>query len=144
MRIWKGIEREGFDKGIMTLFVESTVLTNEQLQRVKQCAAEHIINRIYFGAGKQNIVSMSKWADMFRGFKVVVETTYPCLHYLADAEMFNQIIVRMEVSSKISSKIAPKIETEREVLVYGLAIKNSISAVESGIYTDTDTIIYEE
>ena len=55
MKVWKGIEKEGDYKGLMTLFVASSTVTPKQLQLLLE---KHLnIQQIYFGAGECSTIN---------------------------------------------------------------------------------------
>lgn len=50
LKVWKGPELEGFDKGIVTLFVASNTVIDETI--IIQQLINYDIHRIYLGAGR--------------------------------------------------------------------------------------------
>lgn len=145
MRIWKGQEREGRDTGEMTLFVESEHVTTHVLEKARTLARENGISRIYLGAGKTDILSLCSWADTLRGFRVIVETTAQNLDKLVERGNFIAVILRTEVGGMESvANIFPKIETANSVAIYYNSTSNSTADVNCGLYTETDTLLYEE
>lgn len=60
MRIWIGKEVEGKHIGKLTLFVETTMLAEENLKTVKLYAEMNKVEAIYFGAGRKDVTYLQQ------------------------------------------------------------------------------------
>jgi len=142
MRLWAGIEREGAQTGVKTLFVESNRVGRADLTIIRSEAKKRNISRIYFGAGKIDVKFISKdWVKVFKGFEVVVETTLQSLCYLHFRSEFKSIILRNDILLSNYKNIVPKIDNGKQVTLYYDGVTNDISSVKDGMYKDTDEII---
>lgn len=139
MRLWEGIEKEGAQIGIKTLFVESKRITYDKLLLIRDVAKKRSISRIYLGAGKVDIIYLyKKWYEILKKIEVVVETTSPHIRYLSSLDAFSSVVVRIDIDVKEYSNIIPKIDNKKVVTLYYNGVENSISTVKNGMYTDTD------
>ena len=142
MRMWIGKEREGKKKGVKTLFVEATLLDTLTLKKVCSVATKHSISRIYIGAGKVDVIGLSKdWFNILQGFDVAVETTAKNVSKLCHTEKFGEIIIRTDLSLKSLANVTPKIDNGEKVRMYYGHEENSISSVKDGYYTDSDVLV---
>ena len=142
MRMWIGIEREGKKKGVRTLFVETIWLDELTLKEVRNVAKEHVIIRIYIGAGKVDVKGLSKdWVNILQGFDVAVETTAKNVDKLRHTEKFSEIIIRTELSLTLLDNVTPKIDNGEKVRMYYGHEENSISSVKDGYYSDSDVLV---
>ena len=142
MRMWIGIEREGKKKGVRTLFVETIWLDELTLKEVRNVAKEHVISRIYIGAGKVDVKGLSKdWVNILQGFDVAVETTAKNVDKLRHTEKFSEIIIRTELSLTLLDNVTPKIDNGEKVRMYYGHEENSISSVKDGYYSDSDVLV---
>lgn len=57
LKIWKGPELEGFDKGVITLFVASDSIIDENIVIKELCS--HNIQRVYLGAGRTQFIGFN-------------------------------------------------------------------------------------
>ena len=141
MRIWEGIEKEGAQKGVMTLFVESKRITCAKLTLICRIAKKRNISRIYLGAGKVNVTYMYKrWHKVLGNYDVVIETAPRYLSKLPQHERFYNIVLRNDITISYKN-IIPKIDNGKSVALYYGAVENSLKTLKDGIYTDSDTII---
>lgn len=142
MRMWIGKEREGKKKGAETLFVASMWLDADSLRKVCSVAKEHSISRIYIGAGKVDVVELSKeWVNILQGFQVVAETTAENVRSLCFTEKFDEIIIRTDLSLTSLKNVTSKIDNGEKVFMYYEYVENSLSTVKNGYYTDTDILV---
>lgn len=142
MRLWSGIEREGTQTGVKTLFVESAHVLATDLLKIKDVAIKCNISRIYLGAGKTDVLALcAEWPEILNGFDVIVETSCTSIQHLAQVEKFENVILRNDISLKDYSSVVPKIDNGESVTLYYGAVTNSLATLRDGIYTDSDTII---
>lgn len=142
MRAWVGIEREGAQKGVKTLFIESNRISRTDLPLIRSAARQRSISRIYLGAGKIDVKFISKdWVKKFKDFEVVVETTARNLNFLHFREQFSAIVLRTDIEMSNYKNVVPKIDNGEKVTLYYHGVMNSINTVTDGMYADTDKII---
>ena len=141
MRIWKGKEREGSCIK-ETLFIESRVLSNNDLKTIVEIAKREGINRLYFGAGGVNVIAAEGgYRNLWKDFEVVVETSDPLL---LCAALFKKakIILRLPVSDA-QQNIIFKLDDGHQVKIFEEAIVTNIDEIKDGLYK-TDTLLYEK
>ena len=142
MRAWVGLEREGREKGVNTLFVESDCVLASDLYKIQDAAKKRGINRIYLGAGKRNVIYICKeWPIICGSMKVVIETTPNFLRNLTHIKKFKNVILRYDIQLKDFSNIVPKIDNGSTVAMYYDKEENLLDTLKDGIYTDSDQII---
>lgn len=139
MRIWKGAEMEGRDKGKITLFVESFIINKRVINIIKYYANKEKINRIYLGAGKVDVWQVFD-LNLLQGFEIIMEISAKNFHRLTDREMYSQIIVRVDCNEN-DKNLRLKTDNGKEVQIYRSGIKNAIQDVVDGKYLN-DTILY--
>lgn len=152
MRIWKGLEMEGKDKGVMTLFVSSPVIGYEEMCLVKKYITDDI-KVVYFGAGYSNTNYFTDSAIQIvenikntRKIKYVLETNnaqsldYKIIEYL------DNVIVRNKYCGKIDvSKIICKVEANNTVYIYpGIdsAYVTNLDNLKNGQFVGTDVELF--
>lgn len=147
IRIWKGIEREGLEKGVQTLFVEAPRLVAPFAQIISNIAEREGIQRIYCGAGKMDVeyIAPSFFLNLSPKIKkVVFETTERNLDVLLDFQQYiSCTILRYEMPTGVTAQILPKFEFLDKVAIFAEATYNSISSVKDGLYADSDTLLWQ-
>ena len=142
MRIWKGIEKEGAAQGEQTIFIESKYLYFFQVETIKEQAKD--CRRLYFGAGKKDILGISKgFFNKFQDYQIIIETTPLNLPVIYNEIQNADIIIRIE-TRRNNNRLIPKIEYKNEsVRIYQSYIENDIKEVLDGQYND-DIMLWEE
>ena len=141
MKIWKGAEMEGRDKGIITLFVEATALSLEQLETIKEIARQEQISRIYLGAGKVDTLVIDN-LDILNGCNIIIEVSFDNYNKIKDKELYNEIIVRFDLDADLN-KLRLKADNGKDVIIYYNGVKNTLNGVLDGLYAK-DIMIYEQ
>lgn len=144
MKIWKGPEREGKDIGKDTIFVESSVLDFCVINKVKEIAKKEKISRIYFGAGRVDILKIE--AQCLNGLNnayLIAESSYNNLSILLSEIRFNERIARLDLNAQDKAKnIKAKIDYGDKVSFFVDSIETNLKTLKKGLYTDTDTLLY--
>lgn len=139
MRCWVGMEREGSSTE-RTLFVESKELC--QPDTILTLAKKYDVQRIYFGAGKVDVVKVTpQFFQNFTQYKVILETSLPNL-----APFFDEIVyvLRIDLDTKWKKEcILPKFDFEGCVRVFESCTENSSEEVKEGMYKN-DVLVWEE
>lgn len=142
MRVWEGIEREGAQTGVKTLFVESARILMLDLHKIRNVAKKRGISRIYIGAGKLDVIQLEEtWNEVLIDYDVVIETTPQNLDNIVSIDKFQSVVLRNDISLNDYSNVVPKIDNGKSVTLFYNGIKNTIDTVQDGLYTDTDKII---
>lgn len=146
MRIWKGKEMEGRESGRDTLFIESRALGTRQLVKTQEFIESEGIRRLYFGAGKVDVLGVSDgFFEYFinEGCEVIVETSYKCplLDYFFAVEPLS-VIVRTDTQKR--ERIAFKTDNGREAIIYYPDTVTPLNAVVDGKYEQIDTMLWED
>ena len=148
MRLWVGEEREGREKGVETLFVESVALYEHDLYLIKDVAKERSISRIYLGAGKVDLQSIcDEWENVLSGFSVVVECSwlYAASKPSRLVRLINKgakVVVRKETTlpSDLLERCDIKIENATSLYVYTEKEKTNLSDLYDALYSNDKLI----
>jgi hypothetical protein len=140
-RVWKGPELEGFDKGIITLFVASDNIINESII-INQLELNNI-QRVYLGAGRTPFPGFNNTRTFIdycsnNSIKVIIEVDGIKSLLQAETDIIKEDIVvpiytfRVQGSNNIvKDNSLFKYDDYNQVIVF----KNSQSS-----YTDLDTL----
>ena len=137
MRIWEGIEKEGKDQGIKTLFIECARILRKDLIVIKSIAKKRNIQRIYFGAGKVDVRYLYKgWVSILQEFIVILETTPQSLRNINTLHKFKSVVIRNDIQLNTIDNIIPKIDNGEQVAMYYNRVENNINTVKNGMYEE--------
>lgn len=149
IKIWKGPEMEGPNKGIVTLFVMTRKITYKYFNTIQAFIKKHNIKRVYFGAGKldvyQDISGIVKFIKS-EGVKVVIEVSYK--HFIKnryDYSQFDEVILRCDFEHKHLDNLLPKYEQGNTVIMFSndKHITN-LDTLSNNIYEGVDEILYNK
>ena len=142
MRLWVGKEREGKKNGVQTLFVCGAVITTHDAAKVIVGGLMHATKRLYFGAGKVDLEQVPcELLQLMRnsGTEVVVEVSAANASQVPCAELFDEIIVRVDANINTkASNVTLKLDNGREVRMYDQGYTENIIDVQNGMYVGTD------
>jgi hypothetical protein len=149
LKIWKGPELEGFDKGVITLFVASDSIIDESIVIKELCS--HNIQRVYLGAGRTQFIgfnNINNFINYCISNKISIVIEVDLLNELSEAEneiiTFNNVITIFTVRKKLKPNYMFKFDNYNDVFV----IKNtSVSSTNlndlNGMLFDKDIILVD-
>lgn len=147
-RIWCGPEKEGFEKGVLTAFIEAEHISDTDLDLIAKIAKEAHITRLYFGANERDLLSAPKnFAKKLFGFDFLIETSLNGLFTaLKVAKKGERIILRqwIELPTEQMLGIQFKIRNESDILVFKDWAHTSTAEIKDGIYITEDKLLYED
>lgn len=144
MRIWIGEEQEGPEKGLSTMFVEARFLTRRKGRRVARYMEAYNPSRLYLGAGKKDVVFVSKdFLSCVYGPQIIMETSRPTPALLRRLGRSVQVVARLDLPAWAQAyNIDPKIDYQNAVRIYTHFTQNSTQGVTDGMYKN-DKLIWE-
>ena len=147
MRIWKGIEREGKSKGILTLFIEASILCQDDIEKIDTIASKNDLKRLYFGAGridweKESLSLVKKLCD--KGYSVTIECSYSNYYNNKVLLNFKEIIVRIDTKIIPLPNVTVKLDNNKSVAMFYNPIYTSLATLKNGMYTDSDILILKK
>lgn len=152
MKIWKGLEVEGEEKGFMTMFVSGYHLDSKEIIKVLQRNPD--VKRLYLGGGRIDVSTVS---DVFllsghcltEHISLVVETTIRGIKDMPE-ELFDQaeqIILRIDGDTLdlLSSTDVIKIDTGKDVYTMerDKMIHTSLKNLKEDMFT-IDVLLYND
>ena len=152
MKVWCGIEKEGFRKGCLTYFIEEMCLSRGTLRKVKKLIQQP--GALYFGAGEKDFKRISnKFLDDLKQFKqqtgneIIFEMNLK--NYLKYSKKLQEVatIVWRINSNDLSLKRQLKVRQNNEIYVFNRTQKefNQITNEElSKMYYKDDKILLED
>lgn len=155
LRIWKGKEVEGFEQGKETLFICSDRPLNYEF--IKEIILNEQVNRIYLGAGRLRFPRFSTVTDDLNfiefctrnNVQILIETEpvyiNDLINYLAYAHIL--LSIRLPFNFSTIKDINLKLDDFKDVRVFDnkVFIDTNLQKLQaSGLFEDTDEIIYEE
>lgn len=155
LRIWKGKEVEGFEQGKETLFICSDKPLNYEF--IKQIILKEQSNRIYLGAGRLRFPRFStvehdiQFVEFCKknNIQILIETEpiyiNDLINYLAYANIL--LSIRLPFNFSTIKDINLKLDDFKDVRVFDnkVFIDTNLQKLQaSGLFEDTDEIIYEE
>jgi hypothetical protein len=152
MKIWKGVELEGEDKGVVTLFVKGITI---ECRRVVDILKMHTdCKRVYLGGGRTDVEEIFECAAMSsycsaNSIDIIVETSVVGLSKMPE-ELFDdatQIITRIDEAmfDKLSTTDLIKIDSGKDVHVIakGNMIPTNLDTLNVDMFS-TDVLIYDD
>ena len=153
MRIWCGEEKEGFNKGQFTYFIEESCLSRGSLKRVKKVLTEGGV--LYFGAGEKVFKRISnKFINDLKEF-LLANTQYKAvfemslkntLKYQNKLRDFSSIVCRID-KDILSATYRLKVRQNSDIYVFdgNNVATNTISSQElNNMYYATDKMLLEK
>ncbi len=137
MRVWKGQEQEGRERGKLTLFVESYYITDKEIDDIKKLLRKENISRLYLGAGKVDCMKISN-IDSLKEYEVIVEISAQNFKNLKEREKFSQVIVRVDCS-KDDKNLLIKLDNGKEVEIFYEGVKNTLESLKNSMYQNIDS-----
>lgn len=152
MRVWCGEEKEGFDKGSFTYFVEESCLNQNVVRKIKKLLKQN--SRIYFGASEKSIKRISskflfelKNLIKEKNCEVIFEMNLKdTLKYKSKLEDFASIVIRID-SNMLSKNKQLKIRQKNDIYLFdGIKMEfNQIKDEElQKMYYETDKMLIGE
>jgi len=146
-RIWYGPEKEGFEKGAITAFVEAGTINDKDLDFICEILKENGLYRVYFGANEKDLIKAPEhFMKILTGFTVFIETSLDnLLNTIRVAGQAKRVILRqwVELPSEHLLAIQFKFRNESDIIVLGDRAHTSTREIKDGIYVGTDKILYE-
>ena len=149
MKIWKGPEMEGKDKGILTLFFK-TSSPDDDLDKILETIQKHPeCRRLYFGAGKLDVthyVISLFYHIRANDYTIIFETTPQNLKFVP-IDNIHEVVLRNDLNIEDNidyHKIKPKIEYGKNVIMYSGDIYTGLENLKNNIYIDKDIVLYNE
>lgn len=144
-KIWVGPEREGLDKGILTMFVKSEYPGVGVINYLSDSRCK----RLYLGAGREDVKEFSNELINYcidEGIKIVVETTPPGLKNIPK-EILNLLIVilRIELTEAEQLVAQDHIKIDTFQTVYMSEVKSMIKTGLDDLHGDmfgSDVLIF--
>ena len=152
IKIWKGKELEGVDKGVQTMFVSgSTIYCTKIIEFLEQ---HPDCKRVYLGGGRidvEEIFDYNKLADYTSKKKIdiVLECSYEGLKTLPRIlfDSTDKLIVRMynELLGLLSSSDQVKVDTGKNVYIVemGQMIHTDLNDLNKDMFA-SDVLVYDE
>jgi len=152
MKIWKGLELEGSDKGFMTLFVGGTHVESKTI--VDVLCSNKDVKRVYLGGGRIDVVTVSD-VYLLSGYclsekiSLVIESTANGLKIMPKDlfEQVEQVIVRFDEAlvDLLSETDIIKIDTGKSVFTMELVkmISTNLKNLNKDMFS-TDVLIYDD
>ena len=147
MRFWIGKELEGRYKGVLTLFVESDVLTLDIILKIKNISKNYSFGQIYFGAGGVDVINISEKAreELLRlqmNYLLTIETHKQRELY---NKYFNHIVLTFDIFYS-NVEYTFKIKNQKEVycIPQESCIRTNLKKLKNGQFVGTDVEIEEE
>lgn len=136
MRIWIGKEKEGPDRGALTMFIEARLITRRRAEAVMSLAKKHDVSVFYFGAGKKDVLFADKAAfQRFSRENVKIETSYPSRWLARKICPSFTVIVRRDLPAQYNEvRYIPKTESGQFVRIYTNYAENSTKTIQKGLY----------
>jgi hypothetical protein len=162
MKLWKGKEMEGPDKGIMTLFVKDNYLGSEIVLSMLEESPE--CKRLYLGAGRNDIMGLWPSDDKtaYKGYKallkyckvnkvkIILECSLPSIRKIPDIiwEESDQHIIRIEHIGLLDVEVDDLIKLDYSNNVRMIEINHMIhtdtTELKDDIFPSADIILYND
>lgn len=138
MRFWIGKEKEGRYKGVKTLFVQSSILNDEVLNKVEDILKRYSVGQIYFGAGSVQVnecTNPNKFREVTKGILTSVE----CFTYMDWYENYFEHII-LNVNAPLSNNVSIKIRSPNTVTVFPIetGYDTCLDELKDDLFLDTD------
>ena len=148
MRIWIGNEMEGANKGVRTMFVETSHVGKRAIKTMFNYLDPYI-KVIYLGEGRVDTKFLHKHITTLKemGKIITVETSVKNLKNI-DLSLVDNCIVRIDasqISSQSTHKIHLKLDTYKKVFVHDSVVTSHITdltTLQNGQFTQTDKEVY--
>jgi hypothetical protein len=148
MRIWIGNEMEGANRGVKTMFVETSYVGKRAISIILKYIQPDI-KVIYLGAGRIDTKFIHKHINSLRslGKLVTVETSANNLKNI-NLDVVDNCIVRIDAEHIPNSdchKLHLKLDNYKSVFVYDSVITahiTNLTTLQNGQFTQTDKEIY--
>lgn len=152
LKIWKGKELEGIDKGTQTMFVSGSTLYCGKI--VEALALHSDCKRVYLGGGRIDVEEIFGYDELVRytaikKINIVVECSYEGLKTLPRClfEDTDKLIVRMfdELLQHLSSTDQIKVDTGKKVYIaeLGTMIFTDLKNLNKDMFS-SDVLVYDE
>lgn len=150
MRVWIGEEREGTDKGIMTMFVEGEIIDCSDITPLLINHPE--CKRVYFGAGRKDVTTIFGLKQLYADFpntKLVLEVSVKDNNAIrkqldTTIKYISDIIVRVYREDLILGETdIIKVDNGSDVWTHPLdeMTNTSLHDLNKGLFSN-DTLIY--
>jgi len=161
MKIWKGLEMEGNEKGIMTLFVKDSHPCGEVVMKYLLESPE--CTRLYLGAGRTDVIGLfpedsedlakQELLDLFdycreEKIKVIVESSLENLENMPEIifDDCGQVIVRIQDKRllRLCDQDLIKLDDEKTVRICAREDMEftSLKDLKDDLFTNTDVILF--
>ena len=148
MRIWVGNEMEGANKGVRTMFVETSYVGKRAIKTIFNYIDPYI-KVIYLGAGRVDTKFIHKHITTLKEInKIITVETSPKNLKNIDLSLVDNCIVRIDaphISKRETHKIHLKLDTYKNVFVHDSVITSHITdltTLQNGQFTQTDKEVY--
>jgi hypothetical protein len=152
MKLWKGIELEGEDKGIVTMFVSGVTIHSDEVVR---CLLENSdCKRLYLGGGRIDVKEILNPVKLFsfcskNSIPVILECSLSEIENLAELlfDDVDQVIVRIDnrLVHLLSEDDLIKLDSHLDVHIIrkGNMIHTSLENLNKDMFS-TDILIYDD
>lgn len=141
MRFWVGKELEGRYKGILTLFVESNVLSIDILEKIKTISKKYQFGQIYFGAGSIDVIDISEQTKeelkILKDYYVLTIETHKQREFYN--ECFNHIVLTFDIKDT-NVEYTFKVKNSKDVycIPQESCIRTNLEKLKNGQFVGTD------
>ena len=146
-RIWYGPEKEGFEKGKITAFIEAEAITDSDLDFLCEILKGKGLYRLYFGANEKDLVSVpDNFMKRLSEFTVFIETSLGnLLNTIRIARRAERVILRqwIDLPSEHLLAIQFKFRNEDDIIMFKDWSHTGTGEIKDGIYAGDDTILYK-
>lgn len=148
MRIWIGNEMEGANKGVRTMFVETSYVGRRAIKTIFNYIDPYI-KVIYLGAGRVDTKFIHRHITTLKEIDkiITVETSVKNLKNI-DLSLVDNCIIRIDapqITSSTAHKIHLKLDTYKRVFVHDSVVTSHITGLttlQNGQFTQTDKEVY--
>ena len=148
MRIWIGNEMEGANKGVKTMFVETSYVGKRTINNIFNYLDPYI-RVIYLGAGRVDTKFIHKHITTLKELNkiITVETSVKNLKNI-DLSLVDNCIVRIDapqITASTAHKIHLKLDTSKRVFVHDSIVTShitSLTTLQNGQFIQTDKEVY--
>ena len=138
MRFWIGKEKEGRYKGVRTLFVQSSILDDEVLDKIEDILKRYSVGQIYFGAGSVQVnecTNPSRLKEITKGILTSIE----CFDYRLWYENYFDHII-LNVNALLNNNLSIKVRSPNTVTVFPIetGYDTCLDELKNDLFLDTD------
>ena len=146
-RIWYGPEKEGFEKGKITAFIEAEAITDTDLDFLCEILKGNGLYRLYFGANERDLKSVpDNFMKRLSDFAVFIETSLDnLLETIKIAKRAERVILRqwIELPTEYLLSIQFKFRNRDDIILLKDWAHTGTGEIKDGIYEGDDTILYQ-